>query len=81
MVAALSTVWYCDAALRMQHRQAFRQILTFCDGETEYNIKFAVSERDELITEPLKHYLTFKMSSNAMNPNGRHLCLSPQSWE
>jgi len=43
----------------------------------EGNINFAISERDELILGPLKHIL----KSNASNPNVRHICLSPLSWD
>jgi len=41
------------------------------------NIKFAVSERDELIIELPKQFLTFKTSSNARIHNGRHIDFSP----
>ena len=44
------------------------------------NIKFAVSERDELIIEFPKQFLMFKMSSNAKVHNGRHIDFSPLSW-
>ena len=49
-----------DAAHRMPHHKTSRQILTFCDGEMKSIIKFAIGERDELITESLKHFLTSK---------------------
>jgi len=44
------------------------------------NIKFAVGERDELIIEFHKQFLTFKMSSNARIKNGRHIDFSPLCW-
>ena len=56
----------------MQHRQKSRQILTFCDGEMKGNLKVAVGERNELITDSLKHLLLSKTSSNATNNDGRH---------
>jgi len=45
------------------------------------NIKFAVGERDELIKEFPKQFLTSKTSSNAMNNKGCHICFSPLCLE